>query len=53
MALCRAADELTEAVIRLREGPLDAARMRSRLTMLRYGKSLVACAEAHRSGRFP
>jgi hypothetical protein len=53
LALCRAADELTEAGIRLREGSLDERRMRSRLAMLRYGKALVTRAEAHRSARCP
>jgi hypothetical protein len=53
MALCRAADELAEAGIRLREGPLDMRQMRSRLAVLRYGKTLVARAEAHRSIRCP
>lgn len=51
MALCQAADELAEAGIRLREGPLDARQMKSRLAVLRYGKTLVARAEAHRSTR--
>lgn len=53
MAPCRAADELAEAGIRLREGSLDARRMRSRVAALRYGKALVALAEAHRSARCP
>lgn len=53
MALCRAADELAEAGIRLREGELEARQMRARLAVLRYGKSLVARAEAHRSTRCP
>ncbi len=53
MALCRAADELTEAGIRLREGPINERRMRLRLATLRYGKALVARAEAHRSARCP
>lgn len=53
MALCQAADELAEAGIRLREGPLDVGQMRSRLAVLRYGKTLVARAEAHRSTRRP
>lgn len=53
MALCRAADELTEAGIRLREGPLDAHELRARVAVLRYGKALVARAEAHRSARRP
>jgi hypothetical protein len=53
LALCRAADELTEAGIRLREGPVDEQRMRLRLAMLRYGKALVIRVEAHRSARCP
>jgi hypothetical protein len=53
MALCRAAEELAEAGIRLREGQLDAEQLRSRLAVLRYGKTLVARAEAHRSARRP
>jgi hypothetical protein len=53
MALCRAADELAEAGIRLREGPLDAQELRSRLAVLRYGKAVVARAEAHRSAHRP
>ena len=50
MALCRAADELAEAGIRLREGALDAQQMKLRLASLRYGKALVVRAEAHRAG---
>lgn len=53
MALCRAADELAEAGTRLREGQLEARQTRARLAMLRYGKTLVARAEAHRSTRGP
>jgi hypothetical protein len=53
MALCRAADELAEAGIRLREGELEARQMRASLAVLRYGKTLVARAEAHRSTRCP
>jgi hypothetical protein len=51
MALCRAADELAEAGIRLREGQLDAQELRFRLAVLRYGKAVVTRAEAHRSHR--
>jgi hypothetical protein len=51
MALWRAVDELAEAGIRLREGPLDAQQLRSRLAVLRYGQALVARVEAHRASR--
>jgi len=49
IALCQAADELAEAGIRLREGELDARQMKLRVACLRYGKALVARAEAHRA----
>lgn len=49
MALCRAADELAAAGIRLREGALDSQQLRSRIAALRYGEVLVARVEAHRS----
>lgn len=49
IALCRAADELAEAGIRLREGAIEARQMKLRLAALRYGKALVARAEAYRA----
>jgi hypothetical protein len=53
MALCQAADELTEAGIRLREGALDSQQLKLRIAALRYGKALVARAEAHRAALQP
>jgi hypothetical protein len=49
MALCRAADELTVAGIRLREGELDERQLTLRLAALRYGAALVARVESHRA----
>jgi len=49
MALCRAADELSHAGIRLREGPTSEHALRIQLAKLRYGASLVARVEAHRA----
>jgi hypothetical protein len=48
-ALCRAADELAAAGIRLREGQLSASELRARLARLRYGDELVARVEAYRA----
>jgi hypothetical protein len=48
MALCRAANELAIAGIRLREGDLSEPELRLRLARLRYGSELVARVEAYR-----
>jgi len=49
MALCRAADELATAGIRLREGELSDLEMRLQLARLRYGRALVDRVQAYRA----
>jgi hypothetical protein len=53
MALCRAADELAQAGIVLRSGPLDAGEMRVQLARLRYGAALVGRVQAYRARMCP
>jgi len=50
-ALCRAANELAVAGIRLREGDLPIEEIMVRLARLRYDADLVARVESYRSGR--
>jgi hypothetical protein len=49
--LCRAANELAIAGIRLREGNLTQDEIVVRLGRLRYDADLMARVEAYRSGR--
>ena len=49
MALCGAADELAEAGIVLRHGPLNPGEMRLELARLRYGAALVGRVQAYRA----
>jgi hypothetical protein len=49
--LCRAANELAVAGIRLREGALTNDEIVIRLGRLRYDADLMAHVEAYRSGR--
>lgn len=49
--LCRAANELAVAGIRLREGELSDDEIRIRLGRLRYEPALMARVEAYRAER--
>ena len=49
--LCRAANELAIAGIRLREGDLPKDELVRRLARLRYDTALIARIDAYRSGR--
>jgi hypothetical protein len=51
IALCRAANELAIAGIRLREGDLPETELRVHLARLRYGSALVARVQAYRARR--
>jgi len=52
-ALCRAANELAIAGIRLREGHLPNDEMTVRLARLRYDADLMVRVEAYRARRRP
>lgn len=51
MALCRAAEELAIAGIRLREGDLSDGDLRLHLARLRYGSALVERVRAYQARR--
>ena len=49
--LCRAADELAIAGIRLREGDIEEDELLRRMARLRYDAELIARVEAYRARR--
>lgn len=51
MALCRAAEELAIAGIRLREGDLSGPDLRFHLARLRYGSAVAERVRAYQARR--